>query len=195
MNRRRPVRAKANASRSGQEVDNEFTNFSANVLAAFDNTATPTQTKPKPKPRKPQSLAALSDVVSSWDDTLDELTQAIFTVNATVTVENLPYYEELPASASALEAPTGRLSHGTKVSLMYPQFATGHSMIYMRLKLCDPRCGELSLYYLPIANQTLSDQELATVFGHTNVDATQYVDWFFTPGLPDPAPADDDPDG
>ena len=127
--------------------------------------------------------------VSNWSQVLTEVTQSVFVLCATCTVANVPYYLDVPENERALSSPVGRLDAGRKVTLLYPQLVR-NNMIYMRIRLVDEHSGDVQLYYVPIANQSLTQTQLAQTVG-INSTADQYFDWFHNPGDPDPAPVDE----
>ena len=150
--------------------------------------------------RVPQNVAAelamlkakveqCASKVANWSQVLTEVTQSVFVLCATVTVNNIPYYMEIPENDRALGSPVGRLTAGRKVTLMYPQLVR-NNMIYMRLRLVDVNSGDVQLYYVPIANQSLTQTQLARTVGIEST-ADQYFDYFHNPGDVDPAPADE----
>ena len=134
-----------------------------------------------------QQVAQLSSTVQNWHQVLSEITQAVFLVCATCIVERVPYYLELPDGKRALKAPEGHINEGDKVTLMYPQLPHP-DMLYMRVRKCDSRCGDIQLFYVPIANVSMSPQELYESTG-INSSAEQYFDYFHNPGDKDPNPA------
>jgi hypothetical protein len=151
-------------------------------------------------PRVPQNVSAelaslkakveqCASKVANWHQVLTEITQSVFILVATCTVSNVPYYADIPENDRALASPVGRLESGRKVTLLYPQLVR-NNMIYMRLRLVDQHSGDVQMYYVPIANQSLTQTQLARTVG-INSTADQYFDWFHSPGETDPAPADD----
>lgn len=124
-----------------------------------------------------QQVQTLASQVQQWQQILTEITQSVFVLNATVSVDNLPYYTELPATKLDLAGYTGRLSAHTRVTVMYPQLQRS-DFIFMRLRLCDPHTGEVQQYYIPVANNGLTSQDLQKL---QLVDG-QYLDNFSNPG-------------
>lgn len=133
-----------------------------------------------------QDLMRLNTTVQNWHQVLTEMTQAVFLVCATCVVDNVPFFVDLPESKGALRSSAGTLSAGDQVTLMYPQLSRP-DMIYMRVRRCDPRCGDIQIFYVPVANQTLTERELADYAGISS-SADQYFDWFHNPGEPSPQP-------
>jgi hypothetical protein len=133
-----------------------------------------------------QQIHSLNTTVQNWHQVLTEITQAVFVVNATCAVDQVPYYIEMPEGKEALRSPVDYVRAGQKVTLMYPQFQRP-DMLYMRLRVCDEHSAEVQQYYVPVANQGLSTRDLVELTG-INADVDQYFDWFHNPGEADPAP-------
>lgn len=125
--------------------------------------------------------------VQTWNEILTEITQSVFILCATATIDSIPYYSEIPTSERDIASAVGRLNAGDKVTLMYPQVVQD-SFIFMRIRLVDVHSGDVQLFYTPIANQSLTRKQLGAA-GITS-DADQYFDWFHNPGDPDPCPTD-----
>ena len=134
-----------------------------------------------------QKLEHCITKVNTWNEILTEMTQSVFVLCATTTTDSIPFYADVPSSMKNVAAPVGRLALGEKVTLMNPQVVQSN-FIFMRLRRVDPRSGDVTLYYTPIANQSMTQQQLSDVAGIQS-DADQYFDWFHNPGDVDPNPS------
>lgn len=136
-----------------------------------------------------QQLSGMKETISNWNQILSEMTQSVVLLCATVVVEQIPYYMEFPDSKNALQSPVGYVYKNQKITLVYPQ-TLRPNLLFMRLRKCDPNTGEVQMFYMPIANNTLTPQELRDLVKISDPSASQYVDHFHNPGERDPAVSD-----
>jgi hypothetical protein len=122
-------------------------------------------------------VQALTSKVQQWQQILTEITQSVFVLRATVTVDSLPYYTELPASKSQLVGFAGKLHKDQEVTVMFPQVQRA-DFVFMRLRLCNLDTAEVQQYYVPVANNALTAQELQSLA----LPDGQYMNRFRNPG-------------
>ena len=122
-------------------------------------------------------VQALTSRVQQWQQILTEITQSVFVLRATVTVDSLPYYTELPTAKNQLLGFTGTLAKDQEVTVMFPQLQRA-DFVYMRLRLCNPDTAEVQQYYVPVANNGLTAQDLQPL----QLRDGQYMNRFRNPG-------------
>lgn len=139
--------------------------------------------------RLKEQVASLTTTVSDWQQVLSEITESVFPILGTCTVDNVPYYTDPPEQREALRAPIGHVEKNQIATLIYPQI-TRCGLLFMRIRTTCPRTGELQQHYVPVANQSMSPSDLYEYTG-INTSAFEFFQGFHGPGEPNPGIEDD----
>ena len=152
---------------------------------------------PPGPPQPPQAYGAMLSELTAKIAELEAMVNTLMDTNFQVvatTLVDVPYYANQPVHLGDLRTRAGVVPAGTQVHLTFPQVLT-KELVFMHMRVCDPRTGSCSVMYFPVGRRTITDENL---YRHLQIRSTdlpddftdQFVYGFHLPGTQDQGVSD-----